>query len=186
MKSALQMHRHGAEKIAVEEGSAAPCLCSVPMLFHDAHTVEFQQAAMRYIADFDTDTGRPVLTHEIGIHCVEGIEVVHVRDEYGHFGDMGDGQPAGIQHRFHVGEGLGGLFGHVFSHHFTRHGMERHLAGKVIGVTGLDGVGIGADSGASLGSMHKFHDDLQRAYWIGDAMGKEARGVEGSRPTPGT
>ena len=112
---------------------------------------------MGNIAHFHADSGRTVCPHEVGVDFIEGIEVIQVGDEDRGLGDVGNGKAGFIQDSLEVGQSLDSLFLHVCANDFARHGMEGHLAAQIVGGTGLDAVGVGADRGTGFGSMDELH-----------------------------
>ena len=58
----------------------------------------------------------------------------------------------------HVRQRLDGLFFHPVADDFPGNGVKGDLTAQVIGGTGLDAMGIGADRRAGLGRMNEFHN----------------------------
>ena len=129
----------------------------LPLLFK-ADGIHFQQTAVGNVADFHTDTCRTVFTHERRVHFVECGKIVHVGDKHRRLGDVGDGKAGGFEHGLHVRQRLDGLFFHAVADDFPGNGVKGDLTAQVIGGTGLDAMGIGADRRAGLGRMNEFHN----------------------------
>ena len=114
--------------------------------------VDLHQLAPGQSAHFHGAAGGVLaLGEELGIHRVHGGEVAHVLQEHGGLDHIVHGQAGGLHNGLDVAEHLAGLLLDAAGNELAGLGVKGYLAAGDQEAAAVDGLGIGADGGGSIG-----------------------------------